>query len=249
VPREEYEHLHVAGTANVMRACREAGTVTAIVHCSTTGVLGPTGDGPAHEHSPQHPCTPYEQSKARGEQIACAIAERFDLPLAIARPSLVYGPGDRHLLGWFRAIQRGYYRVVGRGDNLIHPVFIDDVAEGLIRCGNMHGRVDGVPIYNLVGPEPMPIREFASAIARAVGRPLPRWHLPRSFVYAVAGALELLPIAPARLPVTRSRVAFMTEMRQYSGARARAELAFEASTGVDAGLRQTVTWYRQEALL
>ena len=152
-----------------------------------------------------------------------------------------------HLLGWFRAIQHGFYRVVGRGDIIIHPVFVADVIDGLLRCAR--AAADRVRTYNLVGPEPLPIRDFAAAIARALGRRLPRWHLPRPMAYGVARLLEALPVAPARLPLTRGRVAFMTETRIYSGARADADLAYVAHTGVEAGLRAAVAWYRHEGLL
>jgi nucleoside-diphosphate-sugar epimerase len=96
----------------------------------------------------------------------------------------------------------------------------------------------------------VPIRGLAAAIARAVQRPLPRAHLPRAIAYATAALLERLPgVPPARLPLTRNRVAFMTESRVYCGARARAELGFEPRVDLERGLRHTVDWYRETGLL
>ena len=192
------------------------------------------------------PATVYERTKAEGERVALSIAERHGLPLNVARPALVYGPGDRHLAGWFRAIRAGYYRVVGGGDSLLHPIYVDDLVEGLLRCADAPAR----RVYHLVGERPVPIRELAASIALALGRRLPRGRIPKRAALAVAALLEAVPGVPRdRLPLTRSRVAFMTEDRAYCGCRARRELGFEPRVGLADGLRRTVAWYREEGLL
>jgi nucleoside-diphosphate-sugar epimerase len=243
-----YEQLHIEGTQVLLTACSETSTIQRIVHCSTTGVLGPTGAVPADEDAPQRPSNIYERTKAAGEQLALELARQYGLPLVVTRPALVYGPGDLHLLGWFRVIQRGVYRVVGQGDNLLHPIYIDDLVNGLLRCAALPNAIGRV--YNLVGERALPIRELATAIATAVGRSLPHGHLPLPLALAIAALLEALPgIAPARLPLTRSRVAFMTESRAYCGARARQELGFVPEVSLATGLAHTVAWYRRERLL
>ncbi|HMQ29568.1 MAG TPA: NAD-dependent epimerase/dehydratase family protein [Chloroflexaceae bacterium] len=248
VPDEQYERLHVGGTRAVLAACAARGAVRRVVHCSTTGVLGPTGPAPAGEEAPQRPSTIYERTKAAGEALALESARREGLPLVVARPALVYGPGDLHLLGWFRAIKAGLYRVVGRGENLLHPVFIADLVDGLVRCAL--APVPGPRAYNLVGERPLPIRELAAAIAAALGVRLPATRLPLWLARAAAVALETIPgVPPARLPLTRSRIAFMTESRAYSGERARDELGFVPQVALSDGLARTVAWYRQEGLL
>ena len=243
VPEETYQSVHVEGTRSVLQACQALPGLRAVVHCSTTGVLGTTGDEPADEERPARPTNVYERTKAEGERIALEAAAR-GLPVVVARPSLVYGPGDLHLLGWFRAIERGYYRVVGRGDGRLHPVYVDDVTDGLLRCADEEGGAGRA--YHLVGERPLPIRELAEAIAAALGRTLPRWHLPRALAWGAATLLEAVPgIPPERLPLTRQRVAFMCESRAYCGCRARDELGFAPRVSLTEGLRRTVAWYRQ----
>jgi nucleoside-diphosphate-sugar epimerase len=246
VPDEEYARVHVEATRSVLDACAHVATLRAIVHCSTTGVLGPTGPRPACEDAPHGPSNVYERTKAEGERVALAIAERHGLRLNVARPALVYGPGDLHLASWFRSIRSGYYRVVGTGDSLLHPVYVDDLVDGMLRCAEAPAR----RVYHLVGERPVPIREIAEAIARALGRRLPRGRIPRGLALAVATALEALPgVGRYRLPLTRSRVAFMTESRAYCGCRARSELGFEPRVDLATGLRRTVEWYRAEGLV
>lgn len=246
VGEEDYARVHVEATRSVLGACARSPGLRAVVHCSTTGVLGPTGPEPACEDAPPSPSNVYERTKAEGERLALAIAEQHGLPLNVARPALVYGPGDRHLAGWFRSIEAGYYRVVGSGDSLLHPIYVDDLVDGMLRCSDAPAR----RVYHLVGERPVPIREMADAIARALGRRVPRGRIPRGLALAVATLLELLPLVDrGRLPLTRSRVAFMTESRAYCGCRARRELGFEPRVDLATGLRRTVEWYRAEGLL
>lgn len=244
----EYVRVHVHGTRSLLRACAENGPLQAVVHCSSTGVLGPTGLQPLDEMADLRPSNIYEATKAEGEQLALRLGQEYGLPVVAARPGLAYGPGDLHLLGWYRLIQRGLFRVVGRGDNLVHPIYVDDLVRGLLLCAarpHAAGRV-----YHLVGEQPVSMRGMADEIAQAVARPLgPGW-LPYPVAYGAAALLDLLPGLPreARL-LTRSRVRFMTQNRVYSGERARQELGFIPQVDLKTGLRHTVDWYRSEGLL
>jgi nucleoside-diphosphate-sugar epimerase len=246
VPEGEYARVHVEATRAILEACARRGGFHAVVHCSTTGVLGPTGPQPACEDAPLRPSNAYERSKAEGERVALEVAERHGLPLNVARPALVYGPGDRHLAAWFRAVRSGLYRVIGSGESLLHPIYVDDLVDGMLCCAESPAR----RVYHLVGERPMPVREIAEGIARALGRRLPRGRLPRSLALAAAWVLEALPGIPRhRLPLTRSRVRFLTESRAYCGCRARRELGFEPRVDLPTGLLRTVGWYRAEGLL
>jgi nucleoside-diphosphate-sugar epimerase len=244
----EYTRLHIEGTHNLLTACSEAGSAPKLIYCSTTGVLGPTGLTPANEDASFRPSNIYERTKAEGEKLACRMADDAGLPLAVVRPGLVYGPGDLHLLGWFRAIQRGYYHVVGRGDNLLHPIYITDLVNGMLRCA-VTPATDG-RVYHLVGERALPMRALAEALARALDRPLPRWHIPTLAAWVLALLFEWMPgMPPNRRPLTRGRVRFMTESRAYCGRRAREELGFVPQINLADGLQRTVAWYRSEGLL
>lgn len=248
VTSEIYRRLHVEGTQTLLSACAELSLIERVVHCSTTGVLGPTGHTALSEDAPLRPSTIYEYTKAMGEQSALDMANKLDLPLTVVRPALVYGPGDRHLLGWFRAIERRYFHVVGSGATLLHPIYIADLIEGMLRCADIPTAARR--IYHLVGEQALPIRDFAATIAHALGTQLPRLHLSVPLAWSVASILEALPgITPRFLPLTRSRVAFMIEDRVYSGSRARDELGFTPCVPLQEGVRRAVAWYRREKLL
>jgi len=246
VPAQEYQRLHVDATVALLEACA-GNRLESFVLCSTTGIHGPTGPAPAREDDPGHPQNAYETTKADAERAAIVVASRAALPLIIARPGLVYGPGDRHLLGWFRSIRAGYYRVIGDGENKLHPIFIDDTVRALRLCAA--ARQAAGRAYHLVGSRAVTMRELSDAIGAAVGRAVPRTHLPPWLAYAAGAALEMLPVPRRVLPLTRSRVRFMLQNREYDGTRARDELGFIPSVNLAVGLSRAVAWYEDQRLL
>jgi len=66
---------------------------------------------------------------------------------------------------------------------------------------------------------------------------------------AATAIVSRLPVPRRVLPLTRSRVRFLTQDRAYDGSRAREDLGFVARIGLDEGLRRTVGWYREQGLL
>ena len=246
-PSREYERLHVGATTALLRESVAVGGLDFFLLCSTTGVHGPTGTTPAREDDSGHPDNAYELTKARAERVATELAEGAGLRVVIARPGLVYGPGDLHLLGWFRAIRAGYYRVIGPGENRIHPIYIDDVVRALLLSASAAS--SGCRTYQLVGSRSVTMTELSEKIGVAVGRPVPKTHLPTPLAYAVGAALEALPLPRRVLPLTRSRVRFMTQNRVYDGSRAFRELGFTPEVELEEGLSRTVAWYRERDLL
>lgn len=241
-----YHELHVDGTRNVLLAAREHG-VRRVVHVSSPGVLGPIDGLPADETAPYAPTNIYEVTKAEGEELALSLAAESELSLVVARPEFVYGPGDRHVLGLFRMVQRGLFFYIGSGESLVHPTYVDDAVQGMLLCGE-RGR-DG-RVYHIAGPEPVTIRQLATTIAAAMGREPPRLHVPRPLATVAAVGLEAAAaIIPFRPPLSRGAIGFFTETRAFSTARAQQELGYRAHVGLPEGVRHTVAWYRDQSLL
>jgi nucleoside-diphosphate-sugar epimerase len=247
VPAEVYRKTHVDGTKLLLACCGEASSVERLVHCSTTGVLGVTGDRRADETAPIRPTNVYEATKAEAE---LAVRERWrdGVPAVIARPGLVYGPGDLHLLPFFRAVLRGRFRPIGVKTVWLHPIYVDDLIEGLILCGMQDGAVG--QCFHLAGQEPVPLAGLADAIALAGGRRLPAGHIPLPAARAMAAVGDRLPAGLRRsAPLTRNRLEFLTHSRVYDVNKARRVLEFAARTDLRSGTAQSVAWYRREGHL
>jgi nucleoside-diphosphate-sugar epimerase len=247
VPATEYQQTHVKGTRLLLACCQNGSTPRRFVHCSTTGVLGVTGDQPADESAPIRPTNIYEATKAEAER---AVREtwRSGFPAVIARPGLVYGPGDHHLLPLFQAVLRQRFRPIGRRKVWLHPIYIDDMIEALVRCGQRDGAVG--ECFHLAGREPVPLAEIANAIARAGGTRLPPGYIPLPAAQAVAVLGDQLPPKLRRsAPLTRSRLDFLTHSRIYDVTKAMRLLGFTAATDLPTGAARTMSWYWQQGLL
>ena len=247
VPAAEYERTHVHGTRTLLACCKSAERVERLVHCSTTGVLGATGEQPADETAPIRPTNVYEATKARAEQ-AVWDASRAGLPVAVVRPGLVYGPGDLHLLSLFRAVVRRRFRPIGPRPVRLHPIYIEDLTDALVRCGRHPAAVG--ECFHIAGSEPVALAELAEAIARAAGTDLPHGRIPLAVARAAAVLGDLLPPRLRRAaPLTGSRLEFLTHSRVYDVTKARRMLDFVAATDLSTGVRRTMAWYRRQGHL
>ena len=248
VPTDLYRRTHVEGTRTLLDACRQQKQLQHIVHCSTTGVYGVTGNTPANEDAPFAPTNLYEATKLESELLALKAYREQGLPVSIIRPGLVYGPGDLHLLGFFASIQKGLFRAIDGGKALLHPVYIDDVTRAFQFCA-MHPKALG-RCYTIAGAQAVTIRELATVIAHALDRELPPGNIPLWLAHLAADIFTVIPgFQGERAPLTHSRVKFLTQSRVYSIERARNELGYVPQVELDKGIQQTVLWYRKHGYL
>jgi nucleoside-diphosphate-sugar epimerase len=231
----------------LLACCQVRPGLRRFVHCSTTGVLGVTGAHPAGESAPAAPTNAYELTKWQAEGLVNrAISD--GLPAVIVRPGLVYGPGDLHLLGFFRAIQRELFRPVGSQPVWFHPVYVDDLTDAFITCA-VNPRATG-ECFHVAGCEPITVSALAQTIATAIGVPSPRGTIPMTVARALAMSGDLLPARLRHLaPLTSSRLDFLTGSRVYDVSKAQRLLGFAAATEISAGIARTVHWYRQKGYL
>lgn len=250
VPELTYQMLHVDGTRHVLRMVQAEAPGARVLHVSSLGVVGPVADprrnGWPDERAPLAPTNPYERSKATAEQVARNFAQA-GLDVVMVRPEFVYGPGDLHVWGLFQAIQRGFFFYIGSGLNWCHPTYIEDVVDGMMAALEKGGSGQ---IYHLTGARPVTWRTLAGTTADILGVPPPRWRAPRWLAAVGAWGAEAVAAWWGRTPpLSRTGVAFFSENRGGSWAKAQRELAYTPAVSLPAGLAQTIIWYRQRGLL
>ncbi len=250
VPEHVYQRLHVRGTQHVLAEALTAGDAGRfsgpVLHVSSPGVLGPI-DGPAaDETAVPAPSNAYERSKAAGEAVAVGfVAKR--LPVVVARPEFIYGPGDHHVYGLFRAIARGHFFYVGDGLATCHPTYIDDAVRGL-QLALERGRAGA--IYHITGPKAVTFRNLGQTIAAALGVRPPWLRLPRTVAWLVAAGLEGVARLMGQEPLlSRTGVDFFSQSRSFSWQKARRELNYVPQLGLADGVARTVAWYRERGWL
>jgi len=245
--RSDYYAVNATAVATLVELAAATG-VRRVVHCSTVGVHGDVEHPPANEDAPLRPGDEYQRSKLEGERLGQEAAARHDVELVIARPSGIYGPGDRRLLKLFRGVSRRTFVTLGSGDIFYHLTYVDDLVEGFRLCGEVP-RAAG-RIYILAGGEVTPLNELVRRIAAAGGVRPPSLRAP-VWPFWVAGAFCEAVCVPLRIepPIFRRRVDFFTKSRAFDIARARQELGYSPQVGLDEGIRRTLAWYREQGWL
>lgn len=244
----EFLRINRDSTALLLRSARAAG-VRRFIYCSTIGVHGDLADTPGDEDTPFNPRDPYQESKLRAEELCRqAIAEPGNPEIVIVRPCGIYGPGDLRMLKIFTMLQRGFFFFVGPAKGHFHPVYIDDLVEGLILA--MTRPEARGQAFILGAAEHLPLRDYVAKAALALGIPMRAPTIPYGLAKAAALACELA-CAPLRIPppLHRRRLTFFKHNRAFSIAKARKLLGYEPKVGLEEGFRRTVAWYRREGLL
>jgi nucleoside-diphosphate-sugar epimerase len=239
-----YQRLNVVGTRNVLGAAMASGGRPRVLHVSSPGVLGPTGKTLADETAPYHATNWYEKTKAAAEEVVRFYAAQ-GLPVTMARPGFIYGPGDKHVLRLFQAVKQGRFFYIDGGRHICHPTFISDAVDGMLLCLKQ-GRAGEA--YHILGPKPVTFRELGTELAKALGVPAPRLSMPKPLAAMGAWGLELAAkVTGKKPPLTRTGVDFFGEDRQYSWQKAKRELGYQPRYELADGLATTVAWYKQQS--
>jgi dihydroflavonol-4-reductase len=244
---EGYWRVNVGATKNLLDAAM-AERIGRFVHCSTVGVHGHISSPPADETEPYKPGDAYQRTKCEAEVMALAYARDHGLPLTVARPTAIYGPGDMRLLKMFRMISKGTFVILGRGDIYYHMVYIDDLVQGLKLLGSHPAAVGEV--FILGGERYYPLPTIAGMVATILGVRPPWLRLPAR-PFQLAGSLCEAICVPLGLepPIYRRRVDFFTKSRAFSIAKAQRILGYSPSVSLEAGLHRTLDWCLQTGLI
>lgn len=255
LPRREYIESNVIGTRMLLSAARDL-MVPKIVYCSTVGVYSYD-----FEYKPVDEAHPYgkhfsyyHESKMLAEEVVFASG----LPVITVRPGWIYGPDDEWggVTQMLLKLDKGRFAFVGSGNNRLHPVYIDDVVDGILAAGRSEQYGEA---FLLLGPEALTFREYVNAMCRALDVAPPRLQLP----YA-AGVLASYVLEPAWLlknrligrqalgdkpPMTRDTLHGVSADRVYDTSKATRLLGHTPRIGVEEGLRRTVEWLEDSGRL
>lgn len=247
LPADTYRAVNALAVRDLIEASARAG-VKRVMHCSTVGVHGDVEHPPANEDAPLKPGDVYQETKLEGEHLAREAGQRLGIEVTIARPTGIYGPGDRRLLKMFKGVARGRFPILGSGNIYYHLTFIDDLCEGFRLCAEAPGGAGRT--YILAGGEVTTLNELVGLVADVAGVRPPSLRLP-VWPFWVAGALCEAVCKPLGVepPLYRRRVDFYTKSRAFDISRARAEIGYDPQVGLRDGIRRTLDWYRQRGWL
>jgi CDP-glucose 4,6-dehydratase len=223
-PASTFE-TNIAGTWNILEACRRSPKVGQIVIASSDKAYGDQETLPYGEDTPLQGQHPYDVSKSAADLIAHAYAETYSLPVAITRCGNFYGGGDlnwnRIIPGTIRSILRGQRPIIRSDGEYIRDYFYveDGAAAYMLLAAKLfeHKELKG-EAFNFSNEIQVSVREIVDRV------------------------LQLMEsnLKPDILNETSNEI-----RHQYlSAQKARRVLNWKPLFDLDQGLALTIDWYR-----
>jgi nucleoside-diphosphate-sugar epimerase len=243
-----YWDSNYAGTQHVLDACRKL-PLKAFINCSSVGVIGPLPEIPANEETRCAPDSSYGESKYKAELLALEYQQKFDLPIAVVRPAWCYGPGDRRTYKFFHMVAKGRFFFIGDGQTKLHPVYVDDVAQGVIACAEHIADAAG-KVFIIAGPESVTLEYLALTAATAAGSSLLPFKVPVDIAKLGATLCEAcckpFGIEP---PIHHRRLDFYLRAQSFDSSKITNTIGFEPHVDVATGVAKTIQWYQEHGWL
>ena len=199
----EYFDTNVAGARHVTDYCRAVGAET-LVFTSSISTYGPSEE-PRVETSTPAPTTAYGRSKLEAEQIHRRWqAEDERRRLVIARPAVIFGPGEggnfTRLAG---ALHGRRFVYPGRRDTIKACGWVGE----LVRSMDFAVGLDrDVFLYNFCYPAPYTIEDICTALEEVGELPRPLGTFPLPVMRAAGRAFDLLEARGVRTGIGTARI-------------------------------------------
>ena len=237
---EPARDINIDAAVQLVEVCADAG-VKRVVHVSTIAAYGPPPDGPVPEEHPLDPSDAndeYGRTKAEGEVKVFEAAAARDLPVAVVRPGMVYGPGSWTWTAKIASlVAKGVPTIFGDGAGCGSPIFVDDLCDLLTICATHDGAVGEA--FNAVD-RPVPWSEFFGAYGDMVGRKPKR--IPMWAASTIAFANEILPLG---LPLNRTRLRHYRAKPDYLRVKAQERLGWAPCVSFADGMEASAGWLKE----
>jgi CDP-glucose 4,6-dehydratase len=217
---------NIAGTWNLLEACRRSPKVKLVVMASSDKAYGDQKILPYNEDTPLQGQHPYDVSKSAADLIAHTYAKSYNLPVAITRCGNFYGGGDlnwnRIIPGTIRSILRGQTPIIRSDGEYVRDYFyVEDgaaaymlLAEKLALKPELKGQA-----FNFSNEIQVTVSEIVERVVKLMGSSL----------------------IPEVLNETNNEI-----RHQYlSAEKARQVLNWKPLFNLDQGLSLTIDWYKK----
>lgn len=246
--REQVWAVNVTGTRHMVDAAVAEG-VQRFVHLSSCAVYGSLQQMDIDETiAPRKSGRVYHDSKVEAEEVVFRAYRESNLPVVVARPSQVYGPGSpQFTLRVLEAVRTGKVILVDGGRHFMKPVYIDNLVDALVRCAVVDAAVGEA--LNLTDGIAVPWRDYFQAFGRMVGvESFPSVPYPLAWAFGLYKELEAR-LKGKRSSVNREVVKTFSSHNSFSNAKARMILGWEPAVDFEEGMRRTEAWLREQGYL
>lgn len=213
-----YLDTNVKGTLNLLECCKDFSTKKFVL-ASTSSLYG-LNKMPFKENTfTDSPFAPYSATKKGAEVLCYSYHYLYGIDISIPRYFTVYGPAGRPDMSIFIFIKNIDndlpIPVFGDGKQQRDFSYIDDIADGTIRCLQDFG----YEIFNLGNDHPVELMYVINMIEEELGKKAVKHFSPRH---------------PADVVATWANID-----------KSRTKLGWAPKTSIEEGIRKTVNWYKE----
>lgn len=169
IEKDEFFEVNVNGTSNLLKSLEgHVNPNSNFVFISSVAVYGQEEGNLINEHAPLRGDTPYAKSKIEAEQLIQKWCLEHKVHNLIFRLPLIAGPNPIGNLGaMIRAIQKGFYVRIGKGETKKSVVMASDLADVILKNLTKTG------IYNLTDNHNPTITELEDLILEQLNKSKP----------------------------------------------------------------------------
>ena len=219
-----YLRTNLEGTYNVLQAARDTG-VGRVLNTSTSETYGTAQYVPIDEKHSPNAQSPYAASKVGADQLALSFHRAFGLDVRLVRPFNTYGPRQ--------------------SARAIIPTIVSQIVAGRtrLRLGNLEPTRDLTFVLDTVAGF-LAIADCASCVGTATNIGVDEEISIRDLARRIGTLMEVevsFELDPARTRPLESEV----ERLRCDNRRIRALTGWSPASTLDAGLRATIGWLRE----
>ncbi|MEO3406471.1 NAD(P)-dependent oxidoreductase [Mucilaginibacter sp. CAU 1740] len=238
----EYNRINATYTYNLASAAKEAcPALKKFVLVGSLAAVGPldTLNGLITEATVPQPVTAYGRSKLLAEQKLKTIK---GLNYTILRPTAVYGPRDTGIFIFFKQVVKGIEPYIGNKQQKLSFIYVKDLAKASIKAlyaGNNQ-------TFNLSDGNFYSRYELGNITKDELKLKPLKFHLPVNFVKIIAAVSEKLSSLrnkAAILNIEKLNELMATNWHCDIEA-AKSDLGFYPSYNLQAGMAETLKWYK-----
>jgi nucleoside-diphosphate-sugar epimerase len=246
--KEEYELVNAGYTKNLALAAVSANiNLEKFVFVSSLAAMGPLTDlnQQIEDNSAANPVTNYGASKLLAEQY---LKEVKGLPLIVIRPTAVYGPREKDIFILFQTINKGFEPHIGSFKQQISFIYVTDLAKIIVSA--LFSDITAKS-YNVSDGMTYDRYALAKGVKKALHKRTLKFHLPVPAVSALASLMERLYKNSAASPaLNKEKMNELTAVNWACNiANAEKDLNFKPDYGLEAGILETVNWYKNNKWL
>lgn len=213
------------------------------VYVSSLAAGGP-GKGPEArtEEDPSRPVSHYGRSKLEAERMLASLSGR--LHSISLRYSMIYGPRDLNILGFFKAASGKKVPLMGFKPIFSSMIFVKDAARAAISA--LSADVESGSVYQITDGKCYTLDDIYDGIEQALGkqvRVVKRVRVPFWLVTLAAwwnhDVAKVRGISPDQVKQFKALYWFASPEKAIK------ELGWKPLVNFDDGIRLTVDWYRE----